>query len=141
MNKIAVIYWSGTGNTEKMANLVVEGARLAEAEVELFSASDFNKEKIEEYSAIALGCPSMGAEQLEDSEFEPMFDSIKSSLKDKSIGLFGSYGWGDGEWMRTWQDDCESLGAKLADDAIICNGEPDSDISDDLKNLGKTLAK
>lgn len=141
MNKIAVVYWSGTGNTETMANLIVEGAKAAGAEADLFTAADFSEDKIAEYSAIAFGCPSMGAEQLEDSEFEPMFDSVKSSLKNKIIGLFGSYGWGDGEWMRTWQEDCESLGAKLADDAIICSGEPDSNISDDLKDLGKTLSK
>jgi len=141
MSKIAVVYWSGTGNTEAMANLVVEGAKAAGAEADLFTAADFNEGIVADYSAIAFGCPSMGAEQLEDSEFEPMFDSVKSSLKDKTIGLFGSYGWGDGEWMRTWQEDCESLGAKIADDAIICSGEPNSEISDDLKDLGKTLAK
>lgn len=141
MNKIAVVYWSGTGNTEKMANFIAEGAKASGAEVELFTASDFNEDKISDYKALAFGCPSMGAEELEDSEFEPMYQSVKSSLKGKTIGLFGSYGWGDGEWMRNWQEDCESAGANLADDAIICSGEPDDGIANDLKNLGKLLGK
>ena len=139
MSKIAVVYWSGTGNTEAMANLVVEGAKAAGAEADLFTAADFNEGIVADYSAIAFGCPSMGAEQLEDSEFEPMFDSVKSSLKDKTIGLFGSYGWGDGEWMRTWQEDLENNGITLVQDGLICNNEPDPEDLDKCEALGKAL--
>ena len=82
----------------------------------------------------------MGCEQLEESEFEPLFDSCKSSLKGKNVALFGSYGWGDGEWMRTWEDDCKSLGANLVCDSVICNDAPDSDAEQQCKSLGAALA-
>ena len=111
MNKIAVVYWSGTGNTELMAAKVAEGARGAGANAELIKASDFDGAKLDEYDAVAFGCPSMGVEQLEESEFEPMFLSCEAKLKDKKIALFGSYGWGDGEWMRNWEETCVRDGA------------------------------
>ena len=103
MSKIAVVYWSGTGNTEAMAGAVAAGARAAGAEAELIAASDFNAGRVANYDAIAFGCPAMGSEQLEEYEFEPMFDECKSALRGKRIALFGSYGWGDGEWMRSWE--------------------------------------
>ena len=100
MSKIAVVYWSGTGNTEAMANAVLKGAKDKGAEAELFTASDFSADMAADFDGIAFGCPSMGTEELEDSEFAPMFDSVKDKLSGKKIALFGSYGWGDGEWMR-----------------------------------------
>ena len=103
MSKIAVVFWSGTGNTEAMADAVVEGIEATGAECSKFSASDFNGGMVNDFDAIAFGCPSMGSEQLEDSEFEPMFNDCEANLKGKKIALFGSYGWGDGEWMRNWQ--------------------------------------
>lgn len=109
MSKIAVVFWSGTGNTEAMADAVVEGIEAAGAECSKFSASDFNGGMINDFDAIAFGCPSMGSEQLEDSEFEPMFNDCEANLKGKKIALFGSYGWGDGEWMRNWQATCEMM--------------------------------
>ena len=90
MSKVAVVYWSGTGNTEAMANAVVEGAKAAGAEVELFTASEFGANKIDEFDAVAFGCPSMGAEELEESEFAPMFEECEGKLKGKKIALFGS---------------------------------------------------
>ena len=102
MSKIAVVYWSGTGNTESMANKVADGAKRAGAEVSLFTASEFQANMMDQFDAIAFGCPSMGAEQLEESEFEPMFNECEAKLQGKKIALFGSYGWGDGEWMRNW---------------------------------------
>ena len=99
MSKIAVVYWSGTGNTESMASAVVEGARKAGAEATLIAASEFGASMMDEYDAIAFGCPSMGTEQLEESEFEPMFTGCETKLRGKRIALFGSYGWGDGEWI------------------------------------------
>lgn len=109
MSKIAVVFWSGTGNTEAMADAVVEGIEAAGAECSKFSASDFNGGMVNDFDAIAFGCPSMGSEQLEDSEFEPMFNDCEANLKGKKIALFGSYGWGDGEWMRNWQATCEMM--------------------------------
>lgn len=103
MSKIAVVYWSGTGNTEAMARSVAEGAHSAGAEVEVLTAAEFGPDKLATYDAAAFGCPAMGAEQLEEDEFEPMFSGCKAALKGKKIALFGSYGWGDGEWMRSWE--------------------------------------
>ena len=104
MARMAVIYWSGTGNTEAMAQEVMQGAASAGAQAELFTVSDFSAEQCDNYDALAFGCPSMGAEQLEESEFEPLFTECESHLKGKKIALFGSYGWGDGEWMRSWEE-------------------------------------
>ncbi|HWQ71764.1 MAG TPA: flavodoxin [Desulfitobacteriaceae bacterium] len=140
MSKIAVVYWSGTGNTEKMSALVVEGARAAGAGITIFRASEFSADLMDAFDAIAFGCPSMGAEQLEESEFEPMFSSCKSKLRGKKIALFGSYGWGDGEWMRNWEAECISEGVVLACNSVICNEAPDEAASGACKALGKALA-
>ncbi len=139
MSKIAVVYWSGTGNTEKMANCVAQGAREAGAEVDVFTASEFSVDGMDEYDGIAFGCPSMGAEQLEETEFEPMFADCESKLDGKKIVLFGSYGWGDGEWMRDWEANCQAKGAVMANDSVICNGEPDAEAEEACRNLGKML--
>lgn len=140
MDKIAVVYWSGTGNTEKMARKVVEGAKANGVIADLFTAAEFNADKMDEYEAIAFGCPSMGAEQLEDSEFEPMFIQCEAKLRGKRIALFGSYGWGDGEWMRNWEENCRDCGAILVCDYVICNDAPDADAEEACMALGKALA-
>lgn len=124
MSKIAVVYWSGTGNTEAMATAVLEGIKEKGAEGVMLTATEFDESMIDSFDAIAFGCPSMGSEQLEDSEFEPMFISCEAKLKGKKIALFGSYGWGDGEWMRNWEETCISDGAVLACDSVICNDAP-----------------
>ena len=126
MSKIAVVYWSGTGNTEEMANAVADGA--------------FDASMTENYDAIAFGCPSMGAEELEEEEFAPMFEACESRLEGKKIALFGSYGWGDGEWMRNWEDTCRSDGAVLVCDSVICNDAPDEEAVAACKALGAALA-
>lgn len=140
MNKIAVVYWSGTGNTEMMAEQVAAGAAAAGAEATTFTAADFSADLMAQFDAIAFGCPSMGCEQLEDSEFEPMFLACESGLKGKKIALFGSYGWGDGEWMRTWEETCISAGAVFACDSVICNEAPDDEALAACEALGKALA-
>ena len=140
MSKVAVVYWSGTGNTEKMANKVVEGAKEGGASADLFTAAEFSAEKMDSYEAVAFGCPSMGAEQLEDSEFEPMFIECEVKLKGKKIALFGSYGWGDGEWMRNWEENCRDCGAQLVCDCVICNDAPDADAEAACIAMGKALA-
>ena len=140
MSKVAVVYWSGTGNTEQMAQKVAEGVKGAGAEVMLFTSAEFGADAMDQFDAVAFGCPSMGAEQLEESEFEPMFSSCEPKLAGKKIALFGSYGWGDGEWMRNWEETCISDGANLACDPVICNDAPDDDTIADLKALGAALA-
>ena len=139
MKKTAVIYWSGTGNTEAMANAVLEGMTAAGADAKLLTVDQVNTAELNGYAAIAFGCPAMGAEVLEESEFEPMFDSCKPHLKGKKIALFGSYGWGDGEWMRNWEEDCASCGAVLCCDSVICQDEPDADALSACAALGKAL--
>ena len=141
MSKIAVVYWSGTGNTEAMANEVAEGAKAAGAEVDVLTASEFGADKMDAYDAVAFGCPAMGAEELEESEFEPMFSDCEGKLGGKKIALFGSYGWGDGEWMRNWVEQMEGAGATVVggEDAI-CQEAPDEDAQDELKAMGKQLA-
>ena len=128
MSKIAVIYWSGTGNTEAMADLVANAATAAGASVDKFTASEFNV------------CPAMGAEQLEESEFEPMYQDLRGSLSGKPVGLFGSYGWGDGEWIRTWAEDAEAAGARLVVEPVMANGSPDGDAETACAALGTALA-
>lgn len=119
MSKIAVAFWSGTGNTEAMAQAVAEGAGAKGAEVECIGASDFSADKVAEYDAIAFGCPAMGDEVLEESEFDPMFEDVEGSLSGKKIALFGSYGWGDGQWMRDWEERCKQAGA-VSSYAVDC---------------------
>lgn len=138
--KIAVVYWSSTGNTEAMAQAVAEGARKAGASADLFTATEFDGGKVDAFDAIAFGCPAMGAEELEDSEFAPMFESCESKLSGKKIALFGSYGWGDGEWMRTWEDTCRNDGASLVCDSVICQEAPDDDALNACRSLGEALA-
>ena len=138
MSKTAVIYWSGTGNTEAMAKAVQKGAGLG---AELFVVSDFDTSKVDAFDAFALGCPAMGSEALEDGEFEPLFNEIKGQLAGKKVGLFGSYGWGDGAWMRTWEDDCAGAGITLAAESVICNDAPDDEALEACRALGETLAQ
>ncbi len=140
MRKIAVVYWSGTGNTEAMASALLEGAKEKGAEAVLLTAPEFDASMVDDYDAIAFGCPSMGAEQLEETEFEPMFSACESALKGKKIALFGSYGWGDGEWMRTWEETCLSDGAVLACESVICNEAPDDEALAGCRALGAALA-
>ena len=140
MSKVAVVYWSGTGNTEAMANAVAEGAKEKGADVSLLTASEFSANMMSVFDAIGFGCPSMGAEELEESEFEPMFSACKPKLGGKKIALFGSYGWGDGEWMRNWDAACQEAGAIMACDFVICNETPDGDGIDACKILGAALA-
>ena len=137
--KAAVIYWSGTGNTEAMANAVADGMRAKGAEVTLYTPSDIDAGAVKSCSAVALGCPAMGAEVLEETEFQPMWDDIKSSLNGKRVGLFGSYGWGDGEWMRSWEADASDAGIGLAAESVMANNAPDDDALAKCKALGEAL--
>lgn len=139
MRKVAVVYWSGTGNTEEMANAVAEGAKGAGCEVCLAPVAEFSAERMDEFDAVAFGCPAMGAEELEDSEFDPLFQDCRGKLSGKKIALFGSYGWGDGEWMRTWEDECRDCGAVIAAESVICQETPDEDALQNCRALGAAL--
>lgn len=140
MSRIAVVYWSGTGNTEKMACEVAAGAKDAGAEVATFTAAAFDAGKMDDFDAVAFGCPSMGAEELEDTEFAPMFEGCEAKLAGKRIALFGSYGWGDGEWMRNWEARCGEDGAVMACPPVIANEAPDDEGCQRCRALGKALA-
>ena len=140
MNKIAIVFWSGTGNTEAMANYIAEGVRAAGGEVEMFGPSDFTVGQLTAFSAVAFGCPAMGSEVLEESEFDPMFTALENSLSGKNIALFGSYGWGDGQWMRDWCARCNDAGANLLDKSgLMVNEAPDAEGEEACKELVKRL--
>ena len=140
MSKVAVVYWSGTGNTEAMANAVADGAKKAGAEAELLGCSDFSAAKVAEYDAIAFGCPAMGAEVLEESEFEPFFEQVETSLQGKKIALFGSYDWGTGEWMENWCDRVKNNGAQLFETGLTINLTPDADGLASCQEFGKRFS-
>ena len=139
MCKIAVVYWSGTGNTEAMAAAVTDGAKSKGAAVSLFTAAAFPVNQAADFDAIAFGCPAMGSETLEETEFEPMFSACQPQLSGKRIALFGSYGWGDGEWMRSWEEACRASGAALACGSVICQEAPDESATRQCAALGASL--
>ena len=125
MKKVAVVYWSGTGNTEKMAEYIADGVRQSGAQPYIFTADSFDAHMMDAYDACAFGCPAMGTEELEAGEFAPMFGRCENKLKGKKIALFGSYGWGKGDWMRTWEKQCTDKGAVLMGEGVKCCGSPD----------------
>lgn len=142
MKKISVIYWSGTGNTEIMAKAIADGAKIGEVDVSLLNVSEASVDDVKNSDVVALGCPSMGAEVLEEAEMEPFVESIESVVKGKKLALFGSYGWGDGEWMRNWIQRMESYGAELIyDEGLMANYEPNEEVLSNCKELGERLAK
>ena len=139
--KAAVIYWSGTGNTAQMAEAVAEGAGAAGAQANLFTPSDFSPAQVKDYDAIAFGCPAMGAEQLEEGEFEPMFADLEGSLSGVKVALFGSYGWGSGQWLEDWCARCKEDGAVMQEEpGVMANEAPDDDAIAACNALGAKLA-
>ena len=141
MSKLAVIYWSGTGNTKAMAEAVAEGAKGAGAEVALLNVSETTADAAASYDKLALGCSAMGDEVLEEAEFEPFFQQLESRLTGKNISLFGSYGWGDGQWMRDWEKDCDDAGINLVCESVICCETPDDATLEACRAMGKALAE
>lgn len=141
MNKIAIVFWSGTGNTETMANLIAGGVRDAGGEAELFGPGSFSAEQLDAFGAVAFGCPAMGNEVLEEDEFEPMFTGLEPSLRGRRIALFGSYGWGEGQWMEDWCARCREAGAELLEEkGLIANEAPDAEGESACQELGRKLA-
>ena len=140
MKNVAVVFWSGTGNTEAMAEAVAKGARTAGAAASVIPVGSFDASQVAKFDAFAFGCPAMGSEALEESEFEPVFEDVKASLAGKPVALFGSYGWGDGEWMRSWEENCADAGISLACDSVICSDAPDEEALAACRALGAALA-
>ena len=141
MSNLAVIYWSMTGNTQAMAEAIAGGAREAGAQADLFSVDQVTVDQALEYDKLALGCPAMGAEVLEEAEFEPFFTALEGRLGGKRVALFGSYGWGDGQWMRDWVERAQGDGAQVLNgEGLICNEAPDDDVQAACRKLGADLA-
>ena len=141
MSKIAVVYWTGTGNTEEMANAIAQGACDAGAEAKAVLVSDFSADEVGDYDAVAFGCPAMGAEQLEEGEFEPMFADLEGSLSGVKVALFGSYGWGSGQWLEDWCARCKEDGAVMQEEpGVMANEAPDDDAIAACNALGAKLA-
>lgn len=137
--KINIIYWSGTGNTQMMAEAIAQGAEEAGAEVAVIPVSEADPSKVDA-DVVILGCPAMGAENLEESEFQPFYDSVRDKLAGKKLALFGSYDWGDGEWMSTWQADAEEAGAVMLAEGLIVNNTPDDEGLEKCRSLGAKAA-
>ena len=140
MSKEAVVYWSGTGNTQAMADAVAEGAKANGAEVSVIEAGSFAADQVSADDGIAFGCPAMGDEVLEETEFEPMFTEVEKVLSGKKVALFGSYGWGDGQWMRDWEARCKEAGIELAADSVMANDAPGDEEAEQCRALGGALA-
>lgn len=141
MNKVAVVFWSGSGNTEAMANAIKVGVEKAGVVCDLSFVSDFNVASVNDYDGIMLGCPAMGAEVLEECEFQPVYDEMESSLSGKSVALFGSYGWGSGEWMENWENQVKEAGANLFEKGLIINEAPDDDGLKSCEEFGMRFAQ
>ena len=141
MSKTAIIYWSGTGNTEAMATAIADGAKEVNPETVCFSVSDISADDAAGYETLILGCPAMGAEVLEEDEFEPFFEALETKISGKNVALFGSYGWGDGEWMRNWEERVIGGGANLiGGEGLIINETPDDSGLMRCREFGKTAA-
>lgn len=139
MAQITIVYYSETGNTEAMASMVAKGVEAAGATAKIVSVDGFDAAELKDEAAFALGCPAMGDEVLEEGTMEPFVEEVAKFAAGKRIGLFGSYGWGDGEWMRTWEESCKNDGAELVCDSVICADAPDDEAEAACIALGKAL--
>ncbi len=141
MAKMAIIYWSGTGNTKTMAEAIAQGANAAGAEVELMEIDDTTPEEALQYDLLALGCPAMGDEQLEEAEFEPFFEELEDELGGKKLAIFGSYEWNDGQWMIDWAERCKEAGALLhTDEGLAVYDAPTDEDVEKCKQFGESFA-
>jgi len=140
MARVGIIYWSGTGNTERMASLIKQGIEAAGAEAVCKEAAHASPDELSGYDVVALGSPSMGDETVEESEMAPFVASAIPALKGKRAALFGSYGWGDGEWMRKWAAEMKGAGVPLIDDGLIVHETPEGASADECVAWGGKLA-
>ncbi|MDD3368869.1 MAG: flavodoxin [Lachnospiraceae bacterium] len=142
MEQISIVYWSQTGNTEAMALAVAEGVKAAGKEAVLLPVAAASADELAKENTFALGCPAMGAEVLEEGEMEPFFTNLEENIKGKKIALFGSFGWGDGQWMRDWEDRIRDAGAEvLTGEGIICQNTPDEKALEACRSIGSQMAK
>ncbi len=141
METVKIVFWSQGGNTAAMAAAVAEGVQEAGSKAEIINVSDASVADLQSMKGFALGCPAMGAEVLEEMEMEPFMCELEGSLASKSVGLFGSYGWGDGQWMRDWEERCKAAGAAVVGgEGVICQETPDDDAIASCRALGRALA-
>ena len=141
METVKIVFWSQGGNTAAMAAAVAEGVQEAGSKAEIINVSDASAADLQSMKGFALGCPAMGAEVLEEMEMEPFMCELEGSLAGKSVGLFGSYGWGDGEWMRDWEERCKAAGAAVVGgEGVICQETPDDGAIASCRALGRALA-
>ena len=138
---ISIVYWSQTGNTQAMAEAISEGVTEAGKEAKIIDVTDASLDALKTEKVFALGCPAMGAEVLEESEMEPFVSELEGSVGGKTIALFGSYGWGDGQWMRDWEKDCDDAGINLVCESVICCETPDDATLEACRARGKALAE
>lgn len=138
---ISIVYWSQTGNTQAMAEAISEGVTEAGKEAKIIDVTDASLDALKAEKVFALGCPAMGAEVLEESEMEPFVSELERSVGGKTIALFGSYGWGDGQWMRDWEKDCDDAGINLVCESVICCETPDDAALEACRAMGKALAE
>ncbi|WP_252230460.1 MULTISPECIES: flavodoxin [unclassified Clostridium] len=136
-----IIYWSGTGNTEAMANLIAKGIEESEVKTELINISNANVDSLKDENIVVLGCPSMGDEELEGGEFLPLLENVQDDLKNKKVILFGSYGWGDGQWMRSWEEEMTASGVNVALEPLIVNYAPEGESEEQCIQYGREIAK
>ena len=141
METVKIVFWSQGGNTAAMAAAVAEGVQAAGSKAEIINVSDASAADLQSMKGFALGCPAMGAEVLEEMEMEPFMCELEGSLAGKSVGLFGSYGWGDGQWMRDWEERCKAAGAAVVGgEGVICQETPDDGAIASCRALGRALA-
>lgn len=141
MSNIAIVYWTGTGNTEAMAKAIQEECQKQGKNAELIFSDDFNKDKLQDFDAIAFGCPAMGSENLEEESFEPMFSSLEGELKGKKLAIFGSYEWNNGEWMDDWEKRVKDQGLDLVYPGLAAYDYPDNQAIEKCKDLAKCLCQ
>ena len=137
---LLILYWSQTGNTEKMAQIIKEECESKGSKVEMVFSDDYKNYDIDNFAVIAFGCPAMGDEELEDTSFEPMFSDLENKLSDKKIALFGSYEWNNGEWMGFWKERCSKNNLNVID-TVICYDTPDENSTADIKKFADNLLK
>lgn len=140
MNNVAIVFWSGTGNTEAMADFVAQGVRAQGASADIIQAADFDTSRIPQYDTFAFGCPAMGDEELEDTEFLPLYNEVEPLLAGRKVALFGSYDWNDGEWMELWEQRAEEAGLNVIE-SLIAKDYPDTDSQTECMRLGRLLAE
>ena len=139
--KIAVVYWSGTGNTKAMAESMLDGAKAAGAETDIYSVDQFSADKMDSYDGFLFGCSAMGCEVLEEAEFEPFFQEAENKIANIPVGLFGSYGWGSGEWLQDWHQRCKDHGAKVYEEGVMINNTPDADGLKECQDFAQSFVK